>query len=135
MSGSARLYLAIGSGGALGSLARWTASIAALDLFGPGFPWGTLAVNVAGSLLIGFAYVLTGPGGRAPAGPALRHFVMAGFCGGFTTFSMFSLETVLLLRQQAWVAASAYVASSLASWLAAAWIGSRIALRLNRAAG
>lgn len=123
MSGSARLYLAIGSGGALGSLARWTASIAALDLFGPGFPWGTLAVNVAGSLLIGFAYVLTGPGGRAPAGPALRHFVMAGFCGGFTTFSTFSADTALLLESGAYGRAATYVVASVALSLAAMLAG------------
>jgi len=130
-----RLYGAIALGGALGALARYLCSLWLLQLTGPGFPWGTLAVNVAGSFLIGLYATLSEPGGRLPAGPVQRQFVMTGFCGGFTTFSVFSLETVFLLERQAYLLAGLNLGLSLCLWLVAVWAGIRIGTGLNQRAG
>jgi CrcB protein len=102
---------------------------------GPGFAWGTLTVNVAGSLVIGLYATLTEPDGRLMAGPAMRQFVLAGFCGGFTTFSIFSLENLLLAESGAYTRAAINVAVSVVLWLLAAWIGYRIGARVNRLKG
>jgi len=89
-------------------------------LYGAAFPWGTWVVNLAGSFVIGLA---SNWGHQAP----VRFFVMVGLCGGFTTFSSFSLETLGLLKQGAWQKAIAYaglsVAACLAATLAGAWLG------------
>ena len=135
MTAGGRLYLAVGLGGMLGSVARSLVSVGLLQLMGPAFPWGTLAVNVLGSFLIGLYATLTEPGGRLFASPAQRQFVLAGFCGGFTTFSIFSLETVLLFQQGALARAALYLGLSLLLWLVAVWIGYRLGLRLNRLKG
>ncbi|HEU0220656.1 MAG TPA: CrcB family protein [Paracoccaceae bacterium] len=131
----ALLYLAVALGSSLGGVARAVASLAALAWLGPGFPWGTLAVNVLGSFVIGFYATLTGPGGRIMAGTHLRQFVMTGFCGGFTTFSIFSLETLGLAREGRPALAAFYVGVSVVTWLAAAWLGHMIAARINRLGG
>jgi len=130
-----RVYLAIAAGGALGSVARYLCALAALSLFGPAFPWGTLGVNVAGSFLIGLYATLTGPDGRLFVSPTMRQGVMGGFCGGFTTFSVFSLESILLYEAGRWALAAAYVLVSAATWLPAAWLGHRVAQRMNRLRG
>jgi len=83
------LYGCIAAGSVLGGVARYLASLAIqLD---PAFPWATLFVNVTGSFIIGFYSALSGPDGRLFAGARQRQFVMTGFCGGYTTFSTFSL--------------------------------------------
>jgi CrcB protein len=130
-----RLYLAVGSGAALGSVARVATSLAMHALLGPGFAWGTLAVNVLGSFLIGLYATLTEPDGRLMASPAMRQFVLAGFCGGFTTFSIFSLETVFLAERGAWGLAALNVGLSSILWLLAVWIGYRLGVRINRLKG
>lgn len=89
----------IALGGALGSLARAWASLAVARVAGDEFPWGTLAINILGSFVIGVAAALTLPGGRIGENADLRAFVMVGLCGGFTTFSSFSLQTLELLRE------------------------------------
>jgi CrcB protein len=97
-------------GGALGSLARYMVGIYAGRWFGTAFPWGTLFINVSGSFLIGaFAesFAL-----RWDAGQATRVFLVVGICGGYTTFSTFSLEIVTLLNRGEIIAASAYMAAS-----------------------
>lgn len=131
----ARLYLAVGLGSALGGGARWLASDLLAGWLGAGLPWGTLFVNVTGSWLIGLYAALTAPGGRFAAGPLQRHFVMAGVCGGYTTFSVFSLETVRLLEAGRPAMAAAYVGVSVAGWLAAVWAGYGLGMRVNRAGG
>jgi CrcB protein len=127
-----RLYAAVAAGSALGALARYLCSVAAVALLGPAFPWGTLTVNVLGSLLIGLYASLSEPDGRLLASPAQRQFVMAGFCGGFTTFSIFSLETLLLVDRHEFDLAAIYVAVSVALWLVSVWIGYRIGSKMNR---
>ena len=97
MSPSIYVWIAIGS--ALGGVARYWASSWAAGRFGNGFPWDTLLVNVTGSFLIGFFASLTGPEGRVEVSPAARHFFMVGLCGGYTTFSAFSLQTLDLVRE------------------------------------
>lgn len=98
--------LSVAIGGALGASARYLTGLAALRLFGAGFPWGTLTVNVIGSLLMGLAFVLIGQGGR------LSPLVMTGLLGGFTTFSAFSLDAVALYDKGALGMAGLYVVAS-----------------------
>ncbi len=131
----ARLYLAIGLGSGLGAMMRYLYSLVAAALPGPVFPWSTLIVNVLGSLLIGFFATLTEPDGRLFAGPVTRQFALTGFCGGFTTFSVFSLETVRLVEQGAYGWAGTNVLVSLLLWLPAVWVGHQLGLRLNRLKG
>ncbi|MGF1594316.1 MAG: fluoride efflux transporter FluC [Kiloniellaceae bacterium] len=132
MAAEARLVLAVGLGAALGSVARYLCSLGMVHLLGPGFPWGTLTVNLLGSLLIGLYATLTEPGGRVAASPARLQFVLTGFCGGFTTFSVFSLETLLLFEQRSFVSAGFYVGLSLLLWLLAVLTGHRIGTCMNR---
>jgi len=104
----------------------------AVALCGPGFPWGTIIVNLLGSFIIGGFATLTGPDGRVYVAPFGRQFVMVGFCGGYTTFSAFSLETLQLLQAARPFAAAANVALSLALGLLAIWLGHALAQRVNR---
>lgn len=121
-----KIYAAVGFGSALGAVARHLCAI----LIGvePGtFPWSTFAVNCAGAFLIGVIAVLTADGGRWPISPVLRAFAVAGFCGGFTTFSIFSLEALHLLEFGRADLAGLYVGASLVAWMASVWIGVRSA--------
>lgn len=118
-----RLYLAVAAGSTLGGTARWLAGEAFQVFTSGAFPWSTLFVNITGSLLIGLYAALTGPEGRLLAGATQRHFVMTGLCGGYTTFSVFSLETVRLLEMGSIAAAGLNVGLSLAGWLVAVWAG------------
>ncbi|MGJ7462334.1 fluoride efflux transporter FluC [Halomonas sp. MA07-2] len=119
-------YAAVGLGSALGSLLRYLVSMSSLAAFGPLFPWGTLFVNVVGSWLIAW---LATVGNRYTQGRLARWqpFLVAGFCGGFTTFSLFSLETLHLVTIGSPWWAAIYVALSLPLWLVAAWHGQKMA--------
>lgn len=130
MAESNRILFAVALGAMLGSLARGGVSLAFLHAMGSGFPWGTLAVNGAGSFLIGLLATVVGPGGRVVMSAVWRQFLLAGFCGGFTTCSIFSLETVSLVRAGEAVLAASYVGLSLLSWLLAVWLGYRTGRRL-----
>lgn len=99
----AYVWIAIGS--ALGGVARYWCSGVAARTIGETFPWGTLIVNVVGSFIIGFFATLTGPDGRVFASSAARQFVMIGFCGGYTTFSSFSIQTLNLVQDGEWLQA------------------------------
>lgn len=116
-------YLWVALGGALGSVARFACSGVAARWFGVGFPWGTLFVNVAGSLIIGALAALATHGERPLVGADARAFLMVGVLGGFTTFSSFSLETLTLARGGQLAAAGANVALSLVVCLVAVWLG------------
>ena len=135
MGAVARLYLAVAAGAAIGGTGRAVISLAMLRIAGPGFPWGTLAANVAGSFLIGLYATLTEPGGRLIAGARTRQFVLTGICGGFTTFSLFSLETLRLVAARAHALAAANVGLSALAWLLAVWAGAALGQRLNRLPG
>lgn len=124
------LWIALGS--ALGGLGRYWCSGVAARLFGETFPWGTLFVNVTGSLVIGFFAAMTGPDGRWLVGGAARQFVMLGLLGGFTTFSSFSLQTLALVEDGQWLRAAGNVGGSVVLCLAAVWLGHIAAVALNR---
>jgi CrcB protein len=123
-------YIAIGS--VTGGIARY---IFALIIQSAGFPWATLFVNVTGSFIIGFYSTLSGPDGRLFASTRQRQFVMTGFCGGYTTFSTFSLETFKLLQTGMARIAFMNIAVSVVTWLVAVWLGYALASRLNRLKG
>jgi CrcB protein len=124
--------IAVALGGALGSLGRyWIAELfAALGV--AAFPWATLLANVTGSFLIGFLATLTGPDGRLLVAPELRQFWMVGVCGGYTTFSSFSLQTLTLAQGGEWGRAGLNVVLSVASCLLAVWLGHLAAAAINR---
>src|SRR5690606_11763987 len=98
-------------------------------------PWGTIGINIAGSFIIGFFGTLTLAAGRFPVSDNLRLLVMVGLCGGFTTFSSFSLQTLDLLRAGAVTRAALNVALSVLLCVAAVALGHMIAARLNGGAG
>ena len=127
---NAVLYAWVSAGSIAGGLTRYLVGFA-LDT-GPGFPWATLFVNATGSLIIGFYATLTGPDGRMLARPEHRQFVMTGFCGGYTTFSTFSLETFRLFHGGMKYTALAYIAASVLCWLTSVWLGHAMAGRTNR---
>jgi CrcB protein len=124
------MYVYVALGSALGGMARYGVALLVARLLGSGFPWGTILINVVGSFIISFFGTLTLAGGPLPATMGLRVFVMVGICGGFTTFSSFSLQTLELAQDDAWVAAFANVALSLVLCLAAVAAGHLLAVRI-----
>ena len=124
-------YLWIAMGGALGSVGRFWFSGVVGRHFGETFPWGTLLVNISGSFAIGFLAALAEPGGRRFIGPTGRQFFMYGICGGYTTFSSFSLQTLELMRDGDWLKAGANAAGSVFCCLVAVWLGYVLGASLN----
>jgi fluoride exporter len=125
-------YIAVALGSIIGAVARFLVSVFSVSQFGNGFPWGTLFVNVTGSFMIGFYAALTGPDGRLLVSPRQRQFVMVGICGGYTTFSSFSLETLRLVQSGNFDTALVYLLVSAVTWIAGVWLGHALAARLNR---
>ena len=125
------IYLLIALGGAAGSVSRhWLSTV--IDVRAESaFPWGTLTINIMGSLLIGFLANLD-IGDRFIGTPQLRFFLMTGFCGGFTTFSAFSLQTLTLMKDGEWPMAAAYITGSVLICLAGVWLGHAAAGMLQR---
>ena len=120
--------LAVCAGGAIGAGARYLVGILALRVFGPGFPWGTLTVNIAGSLFMGLAaqYMMD----RADLPQAARLFIMTGILGGFTTFSAYALDIVALSERNMLGLAMIYAMASVAGSVAALLAGQALARTL-----
>ena len=119
-------------GGAMGSVARYWFSGIIARFIGETFPWGTLIVNVSGSLLIGFIATVSGTDGRFLIPPEARQFMMVGILGGYTTFSSFSLQTLNLARDGEWLLAGANIVGSMVLCLIAVWVGHMLAVGVNR---
>ena len=122
-------YLWVALGGALGAMARFGAVQLATARWGLSFPWGTMTVNVTGSLLIGFLATLLS---SRHTDPALRLLLITGVLGGYTTFSSFSFEALALITAQRQLAAAGYVVGSALLGLAAAAIGTALAFAISR---
>src|SRR5208282_735974 len=124
------VYFWLGLGGALGTIARyWLNGIISRHF--DTFPMGTLVINVTGSFLIAFFATLTSPDGRFMVSPVSRTFFMTGICGGYTTFSSFSLQTLELAREGEWLYAGLNACLSMALCLVAAWLGLVLAQTVN----
>ena len=116
-------YLLVMLGGALGTGARFWASGVVARRFGEFFPLGTLTVNVTGSFIIGIFVALTDPQGPFLVSPTLRQFFIIGVCGGYTTFSSFSIQTLDLAQEGDWFRAALYTVLSFACCIFAVWLG------------
>jgi CrcB protein len=116
-------YLLVAIGGALGSVSRFWLNGLISTRFGETFPWGTMLINITGSFIIGFFASLTGTEGRWLVSPAFRTFFMIGICGGYTTFSSFSLQTLNLANEGEWTRAGANILLSVVLCLAGVWLG------------
>jgi fluoride exporter len=125
-------YFMIAIGSALGGVGRYFFSGVITMLTGGAFPYGTMLVNITGCLVLGFFATLTGPDGRWLVGTPARQFVMIGICGGYTTFSTFSLETLYLMRAGEWIPAAANAVGSVLLCLLSVWLGFVAANLFNR---
>ncbi len=121
--------LVVAAGGAFGAVSRYLATGWVQDLTGEFFPWGTLLVNVGGSLALGFALMWLQ---STVSSAELRQFITIGFLGSFTTFSTFSFEAVAMLRDREWWQAGGYLAGSVALGLLAVVIGMAMASALTQ---
>lgn len=130
-------YLWIAIGGAIGSMARYGIGGLVSNKFGGSFPWGTLVVNVSGSFIIGILGALTAPEGKM--NPQSRVFatqlLITGVCGGYTTFSSFSLQTFNLLRDREWLYAGGNVLLSVLLCMIAVWLGYLLGSMFNSMKG
>jgi CrcB protein len=118
-------YLWVMLGSALGGVGRYGCAVLAVRHLGESFPWGTLGVNILGSFVIGLADVAVASGGA-------RYLLMAGLCGGYTTFSAFSLQTLNLLHEGHAARAAANVVASVAACLVSVWLGHLAGFALGR---
>ena len=123
-------YILVMLGGALGSGARFWVSGIVAERAGEFFPLGTLAVNVTGSFIVGFFAAFSDPEGPFLVPPRFRQFFMIGICGGYTTFSSFSLQTLDLVRDGDWSKACLNTLLSFTCCLAAVWFGRILALTM-----
>ena len=117
-------------GGAIGTFLRYAISVLALPI-SRDLPWGTIIINITGSFVIGLFGTLTLASGRYPAPENLRLFVMIGICGGYTTFSSFSLQTLDLVRSGAMIRAALNIGLSVVLCVAAVALGHAIAAHFN----
>ncbi len=116
-----QMLLAVAAGGAIGAMGRYLVAAQALRLMGPGFPWGTLTVNVVGSLIMGILVELMAL--RMNVSPEMRVFLITGVLGGFTTFSAFSLDVSVLMERNALGSAALYAIVSVALSVGALFAG------------
>jgi CrcB protein len=122
--------LLIAAGGAIGTLGRYGLSALAMPI-SESLPWGTIIINILGSFIIGLFGTLTLATGKFPVSENMRLFVMVGLCGGFTTFSAFSLQTLDLLREGSMTRAAANIVLSVALCVGAVAAGHALAAWLN----
>lgn len=125
-------YLCVAVGAGLGGILRYWMSGVAARLGPETFPLGTMIINVLGSTFIGFFAAWTGPQGRVLVAQNTRLFVMTGICGGFTTFSSFSLESLRLMQDREWGLATLNVLGSVVLCLVGVWLGNQLATGLNQ---
>lgn len=123
--------LIVMAGGAVGTLSRYLISVVALPISDK-IPWGTILINFTGSFVIGFFGTLSLAHGRLPVSENVRLFVMVGLCGGYTTFSSFSLQTFDLIRGGAVFRAGVNVTASIVLCIAAVALGHFVASHLNQ---
>lgn len=123
MTASPLTWLAVAAGGALGSMARFWLTGAMTALTGPRFPYGTLLINILGSFVIGLVAAIGLTPERMGLHADLRIFLMVGICGGFTTFSSFSLQTLELIQNGDTASALLYAAASVTLCLLFVWLG------------
>jgi len=128
-------YLLVAIGSALGGVGRFWISGLVADRIGQSFPWDTIIVNITGCFIIGFFNTLTGTEGRLLVPAAARTFFMIGLCGGYTTFSAFSLQTLNLAQDGEWPQAAANVFLSVVLCLLGVWLGHILATGLNAMKG
>ena len=124
-------YFWVALGGALGSVSRYWLSGLVANRIGSTFPWGTIIVNVTGCFVIGFFNAATGTEGRWLLSPTARTFFMIGICGGYTTFSSFSLQTLNLANDGEWLYAGANILFSVVLCLLGVWLGHALAAYVN----
>lgn len=125
-------YALVALGSAIGGTLRYWLSAVISNAGAGTFPWGTLMVNVTGSAAIGLFATLTAAEGRLYVPSEWRTFFMVGICGGYTTFSSFSLQTLALAEGGEWLAAGLNVMGSVTLCLLAVWLGHQAAVILNR---
>ena len=126
-------YFWVAVGSMVGGMSRFWVSRVVAERVGEAFPWGTIIINISGSFLIGVFYALTQPDGRFNTSRSfVIQFCMVGICGGYTTFSSFSLQTLNLLRDKQWLWAGGNVALSVVACMAAVWLGFILGETINR---
>jgi CrcB protein len=128
-------YILVAVGSAIGGISRYWASGLIANRFGQSFPFGTLFVNVTGSFIIGFFATVTSPDGRWLVGASGRNFFMTGICGGYTTFSSFSLQTMNLAQDDEWFYAGGNAVLNLVLCLIGVWLGHIFAELVNSTKG
>lgn len=126
------MTLSVAAGSAIGGVLRYWCSGFMAERIGETFPWGTLFVNVLGSILIGVFAAVTAPDARLIVSPAVRMFFMLGLFGGFTTFSSFSLQTLNLVQDGEWLFAAANIFGSVFLCLVGVWLGHTLGMAYNR---
>jgi CrcB protein len=130
-------YLWVALGGALGSVGRFWLNGIVSRHFGETFPWGTMFINVTGSFVIGVVGALASPEGRmdSQSRAVAIQFLMIGICGGYTTFSSFSWQTLRLMQDREWLYAGGNVILSVTLCMIAVWLGWMLGSMLNSMKG
>lgn len=128
-------YVWLALGGAIGTLLRYQINLFFTARLGEAMPWGTIFINITGSFAIGLFAALTEAGGRWPVPPDIRTFMLVGLCGGYTTFSSFSLQTLTLLQTGEIFRAIGNVVLSVVICILAVWAGFTLPAWLGRSMG
>jgi fluoride exporter len=126
-------YFWVAVGSALGGVSRFWVSKFVGERWGEKFPWGTIVINVSGSFVIGVFLALTLAEGRLNTSRSfVSQFCMFGICGGYTTFSSFSMQTLNLVREGQWLWAGGNILISVVACLIAVWLGFILGQVMNR---